>query len=210
MDPAKVARGLSLWVFALGCSPARATAPAAAPSVDEDPVVVGRLPSFATPVPTTPSKMSPGRYDGEPRPECSEEEAEGRELIPAQCSPTCTGHEVFVRYCAEGRWNSKTLEANCALCPTKLPPALAACRIDHTIIEPSELSSTDGCKLELSCNNEKLLAECDGENDGTNTSLCTCRRNGVESRSVSSNPIQGEAPESCLRAAEKCLTILRR
>jgi hypothetical protein len=203
MDPAKVAGGLSLWVLALACCPSRGAVEAAAPSVEEKPVPVGGLPSIATP-----EKRSPGRHKGEPRPDCSEGEAEQREFIPVECSPTCTGHEVFVRYCADGRWNSKTLEANCALCPASLPPALALCRIDRTTIEPNELSSTDGCKLELSCGSEKLLTECDGENDGTNTSLCTCRRNGAESRRVSSKPIQGEAPESCLRTAEKCLTAV--
>jgi hypothetical protein len=196
---------MSLWLLAVACCPTRGGAEAEAPPIEEERIVVGSLPSIAGP--STPRARM--RKDSSWAPDCQEGWQAPFDLTPVECSPTCTGHEVFVRYCAEGHQASRIIEANCASCPTTLPAGLAQCRIDYATIKPSELSSIDGCKLELTCGNEKLVTECDGENDGTNTSLCDCKINGKEARHVS-NPVRGEAPEACLRAAEKCLSPPRR
>jgi hypothetical protein len=108
-----------------------------------------------------------------------------------------------------GRYESERFEADCALCPQALPKGLAECRLEHTMLTASELSVTDGCDLEFSCGKDRLVVGCDGENDDTGTSLCSCALNGVEVRAIK-NPVAGEAPGSCLGVAEKCLAKGRR
>jgi len=66
-----------------------------------------------------------------------------------------------------------------------------------------DVSLTDGCKLGLRCDGRDLWVECDGENDGTNTSLCECWRDGQQQR-ISGSPYAGEGPDACFAAAAAC------
>jgi hypothetical protein len=97
-------------------------------------------------------------------------------------------------------------EAGCAACPSALTTALAGCEIEQATIQPSELSARDGCVLRLRCGNTAVQTHCDGENDGTNTSLCECERNGVRDAHVLKDLYPGEGPEACLAAAVDCKT----
>jgi hypothetical protein len=74
-------------------------------------------------------------------------------------------------------------------------------------ITSSPLSPTDGCDATFYCPGARtVLVRCDGENDGTGTSLCDCEENGR--RASVSGTVPGEAPDSCLAAAERCLAAL--
>lgn len=67
----------------------------------------------------------------------------------------------------------------------------------------SELSPTDWCGTSYECEEGLSFSlRCDGENDGTFTSLCTCVQ-GSTSWNIP-DVIQGEAPDSCNNAASVC------
>jgi hypothetical protein len=136
-------------------------------------------------------------------PACEEGKVE-HQFRPVECSPACTAHTTVIRRCVAGAWNEELVEADCRPCPAALPAALAGCELEHTTLKPSELSASDGCVLRLRCGNTAVQTECDGENDGTNTSLCECERDGVRDAHVLKNLYQGEGPESCLAAAVHC------
>ncbi len=71
-------------------------------------------------------------------------------------------------------------------------------------VSPTHLSPTDGCEWQLTCDgNIQLTVECDGENDGTNTSLCTCHIDGDTTKDA--GLVQGEGVEACLNAYINCL-----
>jgi hypothetical protein len=68
-------------------------------------------------------------------------------------------------------------------------------------------SSHDVCHATFYCPGARtVLVVCDGENDGTNTSLCECEERGK--RASFSTPIPGEGPDSCLAAGDRCLAAL--
>jgi hypothetical protein len=79
------------------------------------------------------------------------------------------------------------------------------CELKTAELAASNLSRTDECRASFSCDDgRRVSVSCDGENDGTSTSLCECQ---VDGRSISlPNPIRGEAPLSCERAFEACLS----
>jgi hypothetical protein len=87
-----------------------------------------------------------------------------------------------------------------------LPPDLADCELEQMTLQPSEKSAMDGCDLRLRCGNTRVKAGCDGENDGTSTSLCDCERDGVPDQQVMKDLYRGEAPDSCFAAAVDCRT----
>lgn len=66
----------------------------------------------------------------------------------------------------------------------------------------ADLSPTDQCTAVYVCAGRQLEVSCDGENDGTNTSLCDCRSGEVRWHSPSL--IQGEAPLSCSNGLVPC------
>ena len=106
--------------------------------------------------------------------------------------------------CVGGRWNVKRIDADCALCPTVLTPDLVGCGLQYVTMKASELSARDGCAIRLRCGTTRVETWCDGENDGTNTSICECARDGVRDEHVLQNLYQGEAPDTCLAAAVHC------
>ena len=73
----------------------------------------------------------------------------------------------------------------------------------------AELSPTDRCRASFDCDDgREVSVSCDGENDGTDTSLCECELDG-RTRPLP-NPIRGEAPFSCERALELCLAATQK
>jgi hypothetical protein len=82
---------------------------------------------------------------------------------------------------------------------------VGACQLRTSTLTASELSQTDGCHASFSCDDgQQVSVSCDGENDGTNTSLCECQ---LADRTVSlPKPVRGEAPFACERALEPCLS----
>jgi hypothetical protein len=79
------------------------------------------------------------------------------------------------------------------------------CELRTTELTASELSRTDACRASFSCDDGRQVSvSCDGENDGTHTSLCECQLGKL---TVSlPKPIRGEAPFACERALEPCLS----
>ncbi len=84
------------------------------------------------------------------------------------------------------------------------PPADLVCDLEGVIVTPSELSPTDGCRATYSCSEGKLRVECDGENDGTGTSLCDCYADG-EHFWPYHDLFEGEGPDSCFNALNSCV-----
>ena len=78
------------------------------------------------------------------------------------------------------------------------------CELKTAELKASELSPADACRASFSCDDGRQVSvSCDGENDGTNTSLCECQ---LGDRTVSlRKAIRGEAPHSCELALEPCL-----
>lgn len=69
----------------------------------------------------------------------------------------------------------------------------------------ADVTPTDRCRTDFSCDDGRQISvSCDGENDGTDTSLCECLIAG-HTRSVT-GVYRGEAPRSCERALEACLS----
>ena len=82
-----------------------------------------------------------------------------------------------------------------------------ACTVRALTVSATEESSHDVCNATFYCPGARtVLVVCDGENDGTNTSLCECEERGK--RASFSKPIPGEGPDSCLAAGDRCLAAL--
>ena len=78
----------------------------------------------------------------------------------------------------------------------------ADCSVIDLQVFGSNLSPTDGCEAEVRCGDSTLLLECDGENDGTFTSLCGCQIDGVYV--PIGDLFDGEGETACLGAARDC------
>lgn len=78
-----------------------------------------------------------------------------------------------------------------------------SCTLDSMTVTPSELSPTDGCRGVYRCDGDEITVECDGENDGTFTSLCSCEGSG--SYWGLGVLVAGEGPESCQAGIAECL-----
>jgi hypothetical protein len=93
--------------------------------------------------------------------------------------------------------------------PVETIPAaeVGRCSLTQIATTASENSPSDGCGATYACEaGAEVLIVCDGENDGTNTSLCSC---ATGSKTVDSGGvIDGEAPESCNNALLPCLRAL--
>lgn len=72
-----------------------------------------------------------------------------------------------------------------------------------TTLTPSEVGANDGAALSLTCGTTSWHVSCDGENDGTGTSLCECYRDGQEVR-IAGNPWPGEGIGVAYGVAERC------
>lgn len=120
------------------------------------------------------------------------------------CQPDCHGYRTQLYSCENGSWGQRgTREAPCRCGPQKRPAQLAGCSVRYVSVNASEHSQTDGCTAALSCTGGDLWVECDGENDGTNTSLCECWRDRQE-HNLGGNPFPGEGPDACFAAAAEC------
>jgi hypothetical protein len=87
------------------------------------------------------------------------------------------------------------------------PTPTGACTGGPLKVTRSELSPRDRCDATFYCPGARtILVTCDGENDGTGTSLCDCEENGR--RASVGGAVPGEAPDSCLAAANPCLAAL--
>jgi hypothetical protein len=148
---------------------------------------------------------SPGGQTPDPDESCFDGQTTGRTL-PVKCNATCTARGTETARCVGGRWEVNRIDADCSLCPTALAPELVGCALEHIRVSASQLSARDGCAMRLRCGTTKVETWCDGENDGTGTSLCECARDGVRDDHRLQNPYQGEAPDACLAAAVRCKT----
>jgi hypothetical protein len=128
----------------------------------------------------------------------------GRRYTPVQCSPTCTAHATDIIRCVDNHTTVEHVEADCRPCPSAVPPAIADCTFEQMTLRPGEQSPLDMCRVQLRCGSMAVLTWCDGENDGTGTSLCECARDGVRDEHVLKNPYQGEGPGPCFAAAAHC------
>jgi hypothetical protein len=87
------------------------------------------------------------------------------------------------------------------------PVPSGACTVSSLETTPTKLSRNDQCRGTFFCPGARtILVTCDGENDGTTTSLCDCEERGK--RASLSDTVPGEAPDSCLAAADRCLKAL--
>lgn len=140
--------------------------------------------------------------DGETCPIGKNERCEVHERVT--CQPECRGYRTQRYTCENGSWGLReTLEAPCRCGPLKPSAALESCDVRYVSVNASSLSPTDGCTVGLSCAGHQLWVECDGENDGTNTSLCECWRDRYEANI--GGPFPGEGPDACFAAAADCI-----
>jgi hypothetical protein len=81
------------------------------------------------------------------------------------------------------------------------------CTVGSLSVSATDESSHDRCHATFYCPGARtVLVACDGENDGTATSLCECEEHGK--RASVAGTVPGEGPDSCLAAADRCLTAL--
>jgi hypothetical protein len=134
---------------------------------------------------------------------------------PTLCSATCRTETFHVSRCVPPRRTEHVVRAACACGPAVLGSELAGCRFDQIGLVPLEqvpaiadaVSPVDGCMLELSCGPGKLSIRCDGEEDGTGTSLCECSLSGQPLRLPRSGVWPGVGAETCHDAAALCLRV---
>jgi hypothetical protein len=82
-------------------------------------------------------------------------------------------------------------------------PGAENCVLREVTTTPTNLSPTDQCDATYDCDDDRAFTvSCDGENDGTNTSLCSCHSG--QTGWNSGDLFQGEGPETCLAAAATC------
>lgn len=144
--------------------------------------------------PCPPSPM--GACDGEEPERCETHQR-------VTCQPGCHGYRSQRYVCEQGKWRLRDKhEPTCDCAPKKQLAELAGCSTNYVSVIPS-VSYTDGCRLGLRCGGSDLWVECDGENDGTNTSLCECWRDGEQKR-MAGSPYPGEGPDACFAAAVAC------
>ena len=133
------------------------------------------------------------------------------------CSSQCRSRSFVVTRCVDSRREEAVLQAPCECGPAELSPELAGCRLEQLSLTPLQVippkpafvNRVDGCKLELACQPGKLTVACDGEQDGTGTSLCECYRDGQTVRLPKSDPWPGEGAHTCHAAAALCLQAIR-
>jgi hypothetical protein len=80
------------------------------------------------------------------------------------------------------------------------------CQRVSVVVTP-DVTPTDGCVANYECDDGlSLVVQCDGENDGTDTSLCSCHSD--TNNWYPDELFAGEGPESCLGAALRCLELM--
>jgi hypothetical protein len=198
-----------VWAFVLvlsatlGCAaPSPSPASPAAPAPMDAPV-----PSAEPALPTEPDVLPPPASPAEEAAgaACMNEGDIARDWVAAACSETCSSARIVQRRCEGSRWQElPPIEPTCECAPKKVPSVLKACVVKRVELTPTKLGASDTAKLTLSCGETALQVDCDGEQDGTGTSLCTCYRNGEEVR-IPGDPWPGEGIEVSYRVAERCL-----
>lgn len=85
--------------------------------------------------------------------------------------------------------------------PDEVPNELEACELHE-----GYMSDEDSCVAVYGCDDSRRLeVECDGENDGTDTSLCTCWNNGERIDAVDELLFPTETYPACIAAAVVCI-----
>lgn len=122
-----------------------------------------------------------------------------------QCAAGCEGYRTQAFECKAGLWRATgTTEAPC-VCKPELPrSALSSCTLRYLRVQPSDMSQTDQCAAALLCDGHDLWVECDAEQDGTGSSLCSCWRDRTEVQGANSGLASREGAEACFEAAASC------
>jgi len=129
------------------------------------------------------------------------------------CNSYCRSQSFIVTRCIESHREEMTVRAPCECGPAGLSAELASCHFDQLSLVPRQVippqgelvNPVDGCQLELTCDAGKLTVSCDGEEDGTGTSLCDCYLDGQRVHRFNSAPWPGEGAHTCHAAAALCL-----
>ncbi len=133
------------------------------------------------------------------------------------CNDQCRAQGFIVSSCIDSGRKETLLQAPCECGPAELSSELAGCRWGQLTLVPQQVvprsadvaGKVDGCKLDLQCQPGKLTVGCDGEEDGTGTSLCDCYIDGRTLRLPKSDPWVGEGATTCHAAAALCLKVAR-
>jgi hypothetical protein len=198
----RIAR-ISAWaVLLLGCARAKAPQSQAA----EGPGVAARSAGRRT-------EAAPA-----PRPQPSSVPCEGAAESwhagpTTSCNSVCLAESMIVSRCIDSHRTQLVLQAPCECGPGSLSAELAGCRWGQMSVVPREAIPAsehaaipvDGCKLTLDCAPGKLSVVCDGEEDGTGSSLCDCYVNGNPLRISKPSVWPGEGADTCHAAAAVCL-----
>jgi hypothetical protein len=197
----RIARTCALGVVVLGCA-----RPPAAHGQGADGTVA-----------TAPCGPASTETEPAPRPQPRSAACEGGDLWKpgptTSCNSFCLAESVIVSRCIESQRKELVLQAPCECGPANLSAELSGCRWGQMSVVPREAihgSShaavhVDGCKLNLECAPGKLSVVCDGEEDGTGTSLCDCYFNGKPLPLPGTDVWPGEGPGTCHAAAPACL-----
>jgi sterol desaturase/sphingolipid hydroxylase (fatty acid hydroxylase superfamily) len=185
-------------VAPLGCGPSTPVAAGPGGPVPEPGAPPGTMPRTAVSRPAQPLLPDTLR-------ECMHEGARDFALSQAPCSAVCTSFRVVPRRCEQGHWRElPPIDPACACAPESVAPSLRECTPRSIVLTPTGDGASDGVDLKLTCGTTLLDVECDGENDGTGTSLCSCHRDGAEVR-IPGDPWPGEGISLAYRVAERCL-----
>lgn len=120
------------------------------------------------------------------------------------CATRSMGYRSSSFECVDSAW-TRVAKAPAECGVAGKDPEVAGCNVQLFRTRPSDASKTDACDLVLRCGRAQTVVTCDGENDGTGTSLCQCSRNGADVP-LPQNVYPGEAPQSCVAAAQQCVT----
>jgi len=119
------------------------------------------------------------------------------------CGSRSFGYRSATFACVDSVWTRiSRAPAECGV--EHADPTVEGCSLQLFRTRPSEASKTDACDLVMRCGRVQTVVTCDGKNDGSGQSTCQCSRNGTTVE-LSSNEYAGEAPTSCLAAAEACV-----
>lgn len=119
------------------------------------------------------------------------------------CARRSIGYRASSFECVGGAWARMSKSpAECGIAGRD--PELAGCNVQLLRTRPSDQSKTDACDLVMRCGSAQTVVTCDGNNDGTGGSSCQCTRKGT-SVALPQSLYAGEAPQSCIAAAQQCL-----
>lgn len=120
--------------------------------------------------------------------------------VSQECRAGCSGSLRRELSCDGSSWSSRTEKL---LCHCDLLGELGECT-NQTLESESKDSPSDRCDAHFICASGTYAVSCDGQNDGTLTSRCSCFKDGHQVSALSEQAFEGEAPESCVRALAAC------